>query len=225
MPLIERHAAGPEPSVPTVADLQQALATERWRVVDVRPAHAFVAAHLPGSVNVPFTRQGFRQAAARALPADRPLAVLADNPILARAAAAELTAAGYGVAAVVTDGLAAWRAAGLPTAGVEDIDPEELARRLAAGRATVVDVREPWEWAQGMIAGSRGLPLGELAERSGELDPSAPYVLVCATGTRSLQAAWLLEQRGFVRLANLRGGLVAWARAGGPLVPAQPSRC
>jgi adenylyltransferase/sulfurtransferase len=97
--------------------------------------------------------------------------------------------------------------------GEGTIDPAELARRLTAGRAIVVDVREPHEHAAGSIAGARLVPLGELAARATELDRDAPVVVVCRSGARAARAVSTLRGLGFVDVLSLAGGLVAWSRS------------
>jgi sulfur-carrier protein adenylyltransferase/sulfurtransferase len=96
---------------------------------------------------------------------------------------------------------------------VEEIPPAELQRRQA--RATpprLVDVREPWEVAIAAIPGAIHIPLNELPQRLAELDPAVETVVMCKAGSRSLRAALFLESRGFGHVANLTGGIDAWAR-------------
>ncbi|MDR9391937.1 MAG: rhodanese-like domain-containing protein [Trueperaceae bacterium] len=96
--------------------------------------------------------------------------------------------------------------------GFEDIDPNELQRRLDAGDATVIDVREEFEYAQGHIPGATLIPLGEIPSRVDEIPDDA--ILVCRTGARSGNAcAWLATQ-GKANLANLDGGTMAWTMEG-----------
>ncbi len=106
---------------------------------------------------------------------------------------------------------------GLPAAAEEEISPKELRALLAGPKPPrVLDVREPAEWATGLIAGAVTVPLGQL-ERAGvaalpaELTPSAPLVVVCAGGVRSLRAVrYLRERHGFRAARSLRGGLRRW---------------
>lgn len=92
-----------------------------------------------------------------------------------------------------------------------ELDVAELSARLEAAQAPqVLDVREPWEWEIAHIAGSRLVPLGELASRLGELDPGADVVTICHRGARSLTAQQLLQGAGF-RAWSLVGGIDAWA--------------
>lgn len=83
---------------------------------------------------------------------------------------------------------------------------------LKAG-AGLIDVRSAAEYRQGSLKGSHNLPVAELRRRLGELDAQRSYVLLCANGTQSEAAAFLLAQRGY-RVAVLRGGLQAVAARG-----------
>jgi rhodanese-related sulfurtransferase len=99
-----------------------------------------------------------------------------------------------------------------------EIGPAAVAAAMAAGELSVVDVREPVEWQAGHIAGALLLPLGEFAERAGELPPG-PLAIVCRSGSRSSMAADWLHRSG-VDASNMAGGMKAWLAAGLPLEPA-----
>lgn len=82
----------------------------------------------------------------------------------------------------------------------------------------LIDVREPWEFAYGHIAGSQLLPLQEVPGRLAELDAGRPVVVICHHGIRSYQAGLLLQHAGF-DVFNLSGGIDAWAREVDPAMP------
>ncbi len=77
----------------------------------------------------------------------------------------------------------------------------------------IVDVRNPGEAAAGMIPGAINIPVGQLPDRIGELDPRKPTVVYCAGGYRSSVAASLLRQRGFADVSDVLGGYGAWEEA------------
>jgi hydroxyacylglutathione hydrolase len=77
----------------------------------------------------------------------------------------------------------------------------------------VVDVRNPGESAAGMIGDAVNIPVGQLPERLGELDPRKPTVVYCAGGYRSSMAASLLRKHGFADVSDLLGGYNAWDEA------------
>jgi rhodanese-related sulfurtransferase len=96
----------------------------------------------------------------------------------------------------------------------------ELKQRLEAGDTlTLLDVREPNEYAFAKIASSVLIPLRELPDRVQELDAAQDVVVLCHHGVRSQQACFFLEQYGFDRLYNLKGGIDAWSVNCDPSVP------
>jgi adenylyltransferase/sulfurtransferase len=100
---------------------------------------------------------------------------------------------------------------GSASAANHDMTVQELKTRVDEGSSPViVDVREPAEFEICRIPGARLIPLGQLASRIGELDPSAEIVLHCKSGARSAKATALLREHGFSNARNLSGGILAW---------------
>lgn len=100
---------------------------------------------------------------------------------------------------------------GIPTVSIDQV-PDPLPDGL-----TVIDVREPVEWAHGRIDGATHIPLGELMERVGEVPLEGQVLVVCKVGGRSAQATGFLVQSG-VEAINLDGGMLEWAGAGRAMV-------
>jgi rhodanese-related sulfurtransferase len=95
------------------------------------------------------------------------------------------------------------------------ISAHELADQLAARDVTVIDVREPMEYASGHITGSLNVPLSRITQAD---LPSGPLVLVCQSGNRSAKALSQLLQQGHPHpVADLVGGVPAWQQAGFPV--------
>jgi adenylyltransferase/sulfurtransferase len=104
--------------------------------------------------------------------------------------------------------------------GVEEIAVGEVAAALGRGDdVTVLDVREPHEWQICHIEGADLLPLSELPARVHELDSTRTYYVHCKTGVRSARAIEFLQEAGFTRLKNVRGGIKAWAEEVEPSMP------
>ncbi|MSP55257.1 MAG: sulfurtransferase [Myxococcales bacterium] len=82
----------------------------------------------------------------------------------------------------------------------------------------LVDCRQPGEWATCRLAGAVLIPLGELAERISELDPTRPVLVYCHHGVRSINGAMLLESAG-LSADSMRGGIDAWSLRIDPSVP------
>lgn len=74
----------------------------------------------------------------------------------------------------------------------------------------LVDVRESEEVSEGTLPGSINIPLGELSDRTGELDQSRRVVVLCRSGGRSTKASELLTAAGFADVVNLDGGMLAF---------------
>jgi len=108
-----------------------------------------------------------------------------------------------------------------PVDDVREITPAELQRWLHEGRALqLLDVREPHETAQGMIAGAQAWPLATVLDAVPGLDATRPIVCVCAGGVRSRKAAAALLSAGFAPVYSLAGGMTAWNRHNSANVPA-----
>src|SRR5581483_2663764 len=103
----------------------------------------------------------------------------------------------------------------IPTISVRD-----LKRKLdAKEKFVLVDVRENFEYDIARIPGAKLIPLGELPSRMSELDSADEIVLHCKSGVRSAKALKLLREAGFAKLANVEGGITAWADEVDPSVP------
>ncbi len=76
----------------------------------------------------------------------------------------------------------------------------------------LLDVREPWEYDTCHIDGAMLIPMNTIPARQEELEPDAPVVCICHHGARSMQVAAFLERSGFTEVANLTGGVHAWAQ-------------
>ena len=188
-------------------------------LLDTRSKDDYVKSHVPGSVHL----QGDEQLSNRVgfvLPPEAPLVLLLAGESDYRRVVLSLARVGYeNVSGYLVDGIAGWVAAGLQVVSgdIEDIAPIDLQTLLRSDngeRPVVVDVREPWEYAQGHVPGAVLVPLGELGRRAGELDTSRPVAAICATGNRSQVAASLLAQKGFGKVYNVLNGTYGWMQAG-----------
>lgn len=89
-----------------------------------------------------------------------------------------------------------------------------------AGRAVLIDIREPAEHATGVAAGARLLPMRQLASRLNEIptDPNQPVLLICNTQNRSSATLKSLREKGYQHVRYVHGGMSEWARRGWPMV-------
>jgi len=94
-----------------------------------------------------------------------------------------------------------------------EVDLETFANAVRAGDATVVDVREPHEFAAGHIPGAVNLPLSRFDPTS--LPSGKPVVLVCQSGGRSLSALARARAAGGDGVKHIAGGMSQWRSRGG----------
>jgi adenylyltransferase/sulfurtransferase len=92
---------------------------------------------------------------------------------------------------------------------------DSLEDALAAG-FEVVDVRESHELARLATPSSsaRHIPVAQLLHGRPDMSAGIRYLLVCASGKRSLAAAQELRSRGYAEVFSLRGGIAALTRNG-----------
>jgi rhodanese-related sulfurtransferase len=102
---------------------------------------------------------------------------------------------------------------------IAQIRPSQLQQWLATApsgtKPIVLDVREAHELQIASVQADGfsllKIPMGVLGARLNELDPAQPIACLCHHGGRSMQVAMFLAQRGFDSIANIAGGIDAWA--------------
>ena len=81
-------------------------------------------------------------------------------------------------------------------------DEEKLPRD---GSVILLDTRTAAEYNRGHVAGFRNIPVDELRERIGELEPGKPVYVICQSGLRSYIASRILAGSGY-ETYNFSGG-------------------
>ena len=102
---------------------------------------------------------------------------------------------------------------------IPQIRPAQLAawfRTCASDKSPVLlDVREPHELVTASVKADGfslvTIPMNSVPQRLAELDPACPTAVLCHHGARSQRVAAFLEAQGFASLANVAGGIEAWA--------------
>jgi len=100
-----------------------------------------------------------------------------------------------------------------PNAAARDVGHEELSRAVSEGSVTVVDVREPHEFAGGHIPGAINLPLSRF--RPDEIPTGKPPVLICQAGARSARALAQTLAAGATQVRHYPSGMSGWRAMGG----------
>ena len=96
---------------------------------------------------------------------------------------------------------------------MQNISVEELKSRMDAGeKLNIIDVREPYEYAEFNI-GARLIPLGKIQTMQiDEIEDlkEEEVIIHCRSGQRSMVACMFLDTLGFKNTKNLEGGVMAW---------------
>lgn len=105
-------------------------------------------------------------------------------------------------------------------ATTQDLDPQAFAARASEPGVVILDVRTPEEYATGHLPGAINIDVEapDFSDQVAALDKSATYAIYCHSGNRSGVAMDEMARDGFTDLADLAGGITAWAQAGGSIV-------
>lgn len=98
------------------------------------------------------------------------------------------------------------------------IDAQTLKQGLDRQSITLIDVREPGEFAGEHIPGATLVPLSKFDLRKITQNADTQLVLYCRSGSRSQMAAQKLLEAGFESVSQLSGGIGAWKEAGFPTI-------
>ena len=204
----------PQPRQITAAQVAQEQAAGT-HLLDVRAPEVFGAGHLPGAINVHIDGGQFQNRVGLVFPPGARLLLVTGSDAEAARTGAALSVIGFTSIA----GYVIGDAAGEQT---PSISVQQLNRTLAHEPSLqIIDVRETNEWAEEHIAGAAGVPFHKLRAAAMSLDPTQPYALICAGGTRSMIAASILQALGFDIVYNVEGGMGAWTAAKLPAVSEQ----
>jgi rhodanese-related sulfurtransferase len=117
-----------------------------------------------------------------------------------------------------------------PAFAAERMSPQDVAAEIAAGKAVLVDVRTPEEWAETGVA-TAATPIDMTSptfmdelQKLLASNPGKRLALICRSSNRSSQLAHLLEtQSGLSDLIDVAGGMlgkgadIGWIAAGLPV--------
>ena len=188
----------------------------RYRLIDVRQPALFIRGHLRRSWNAPLEP-------GRALEApesSHPTVFVGIAGVIARRAAQSWSEAGHAAVSYLDAPFAALERA-LPAerfTRATVVEPEALVDWQHKGRGVLLDVRLADDARQGVIWGSRVIPLSDLEANLDQLDSTQPVLAYCGAGRKAIEAAAQLLSRGFSQVSVVTsGGMDNWYREGRPV--------
>jgi len=183
-------------------------------VIDTSDATSFARAHVPGTINVPM--KYLAAWAGWLVDYERPIYLLTSRKELPEATRILQKIGIEKIAGYFVPGKV--KAAGLRTQSYVNQKPKELAVKVENGEVTLIDVRGESEWAESHIQQAQRCFLANLPEKLKEFDGDCSLVFQCRSGGRSAIAASLAKAAGVQNVVNMSGGIVAWTKAGLPVV-------
>ncbi len=200
--LLERP---PAPRAMTTQQFAEVRAAGAW-IVDARDRWAFAELHVKGAWNIE-AGDSFAAYAGWLLPFDAPICLIVDDPAQEVEVREELLRIGFDhVIGHLGGGMDAWVAVGGETSRYATASWEDL--RTADGER-ILDVRQPYEWAEGAIPGSELVFVADLPGAIPRLDDGSRYLVACRTGVRAAIAASLLDAAGIAVRPVVDGGVPA----------------
>ncbi|HLG65536.1 MAG TPA: MBL fold metallo-hydrolase [Ktedonosporobacter sp.] len=181
-------------------------------LIDGRNRDAFAREHIPGALNIELD-SSFATYVGWLLPFNVPLLILIEDEAGRREAVVQLMRIGFEqVDGYLDGGIAAWKAAALPTTSFGTMDIEALHKCWSQHeKLTILDVRRPDEWREGHIPGALHVQLGDLPLRMRELPDDQTIATICRSGHRAEIAASMVAATGR-EVLSVRGGMEDWLK-------------
>ena len=216
----------------TVVTSEETKAMIDWQepglvIIDARTPEEYQQVHIKGAVNVPWPLLE-KDPTALAFPKDAKLVFYCNGFKCGKSPKAARLAAtlGYRNLYVMSEGMPAWEEKGFAIYAGPDyekkvettrIPPKELQALLAStpGTVTLVDVRDPQEYAEGHIPGAVNIPAAQFATRSAGLEKEKRIIVYCNSGGRSYNAYRKLQKMDYRGIAQAI--FADWQEAGLPV--------
>ena len=120
---------------------------------------------------------------------------------------------------VIVLGLIIWSEYSRLTRQYKQVNVNQAVQILNRDNVTVIDVRSNSEIRNGVIKGAKTIPFADISKHlvSLEKNKNNPFLVYCASGSRSGHVCNILTKNGFNEVYNLTGGIMAWTSENLPL--------
>ena len=179
----------------------------KFQIIDVRSSEAFLGCHIPGSLSIP---QGMLSAyAGYFISYDQPIVLVTDTEQEEEQAKAALVNLGYdNILGALAGGISAWEVSGESLASVRMLDVNHIQNEKSS--STLLDIRKPNEWDEGIIKNARTIFLGDLLKNLNEFSKDEHLITYCGSGKRATIAASLLQAHDFKNVSVFMGSMQAY---------------
>ena len=196
-------------------------------VIDVRTPEEFQEVHIKGAVSLPLPDLE-KNSSALTFSKDSKLLFYCNGFKcgMSHRAARLAWSLGYHDIYVLSEGMPVWEEKGFAIYTGPDyekkietirISPQKLQSLMVArpNDITIVDVRDPKEYAEGHIPGAVNIPVSQFAARSNILEKEKKVIVYCNSGNRSYNAYRKLKKMGYWNVAEAI--FADWKEAGLPV--------
>jgi hydroxyacylglutathione hydrolase len=210
---LNQHGAPLMYNLPLVPALNaDKLEDKMWSgmvTVDIRSPEAYAGAHIPGSISIPLNM--LPAFAGWFLPYDREIVLITETPEQVDTALRYLLRVGYELfGGYLSKGALEWIKSGRSYERIPTIDVRELTNMIRNNeKFQLLDVRSMDEYEESHLPGAKHIYVGKLPERIDELSRDSRIITFCGSGRRSLIAASILKNNGFMNVENCFGSMKA----------------
>ena len=208
-----------KPAALSPGEFAEAMAADDTYVIDVRMEVSYASAHVPGSISIPL--QNLPSFVGWFIPVGANILLVTEGEY-PEEAIKHLYRTGYdNIKGYLSGGIISWHMAGKKSASVNTVTVDKLCTLLDTEPEDrfILDIRSEDEVeSEGEIQDAEHVHLTQLPEHYDELPEDIPVYIFCGSGLRSMTAASLLQNEGFINQRVVLGGLIAWNSTTCPIV-------
>lgn len=103
-----------------------------------------------------------------------------------------------------------------PEQDIKLVTPDEMKELSQMDGVQLVDVRTPEEFMEGHIKGFQNIDFmsDTFREEIEKLDKNKPVIVYCKSGNRSGKSCKIMQEKGFIKIYDLEGGIEKWKYEG-----------
>ncbi|NYT20207.1 MAG: MBL fold metallo-hydrolase [Methanomicrobiales archaeon] len=222
--MMEKHNRDGAPIIHHLPDLTAFTVKEvsglqaRAQILDIRSPTSFAAGHIPGALSI--WKDGLPAFMGWFLNYEDPIILIDDFNCNLPEVSRHFVRLGYdNLAGYLAGGFPAWFKSAAPVEKFAAWSVQELSRRREKGDIFLLDVRDIANVTRfGKIPGAHHIFIGELPRRITEVPKSGQVAVYCDAGYKGSLGASILARNGYSEVANILGGMMAWLKAGFPVV-------
>jgi len=199
-----------------ISEFEKLIDQSNHRAIDTRSNADFLNSHIPRTISMSLTNIGLL--AGWALRSDQTFSFILNDYNDLELACSSLVRVGLDtIIGYLKNGFHEWSKSGRVVDSISSLSIEDLKTGLDNKTLGIIDVREPHEFENARIAGSKSSPLTSLEEEVSDIDTSNTIAIACPTGFRSTAAASIMKRNGMSNIMVPLSGIKEWKAKGYPM--------